>query len=245
MCQNNFSVYRHTAPNGKMYVGITSVEPNKRWRNGKGYVNNELFMRAIQKYGWHNFKHEILLKNLSQHNAELAEKIFIAYWDLTNSDNGYNILSGGKNGYHHSEKSKCKISKANMNRIFSAEHRKKLSESAKRRTGEKNPFFNKHHSVETKNILSQKNKGRKLSMETRLKMSQSHKGQRLPKEVIDKMVKHRHKKAVKQIDINTNETIKIFDYIADAERQTGITHIRDCCKGRHKTAGGYKWEYVN
>lgn len=32
-----YSVYVHTTPNGKRYVGMTSQEPFVRWRNGLGY----------------------------------------------------------------------------------------------------------------------------------------------------------------------------------------------------------------
>ena len=65
MESNNYMVYRHTAPNGKMYVGITSQGSIRRWRNGNGYSHNKHFDSAIRKYGWNNFKHEILLDNLT------------------------------------------------------------------------------------------------------------------------------------------------------------------------------------
>lgn len=30
-------VYKHTFPNGKVYIGITGQEPYKRWKYGNGY----------------------------------------------------------------------------------------------------------------------------------------------------------------------------------------------------------------
>lgn len=59
-----FTVYRHTAPNGKAYIGITSQKPATRWQNGRGYSQNKLFYRAINKYGWESFTHEILFTGL-------------------------------------------------------------------------------------------------------------------------------------------------------------------------------------
>lgn len=32
-----YSVYVHTTPNGKRYVGMTSRDLSARWRNGLGY----------------------------------------------------------------------------------------------------------------------------------------------------------------------------------------------------------------
>ena len=57
-----FTVYKHTTPNNKLYIGITSRRPQTRWANGFGYRNNEYFFNAISKYGWDNIKHEIYLK---------------------------------------------------------------------------------------------------------------------------------------------------------------------------------------
>ena len=48
--------------NNKVYVGITSMAVNNRWREGKGYIKCEIMNRAILKYGWNNFEHIILCK---------------------------------------------------------------------------------------------------------------------------------------------------------------------------------------
>ena len=220
------------------------MEPKYRWKNGLGYQNNEYFFRAIQKYGWNNFEHKILLKNLTEEQASCLERFFISYWNLNNKEYGYNLTSGGSKGYTQSQKTKDKISNSNTGKVFTEEHKKKLSENAKKRTGDKNPFYGKHHSLETKKKLSKINSGKKHTEEAKRKMSISRIGKTLSKETIKKMIEHRNKKAVKQIDANTNEIINIFPYVAEAERQTGVIHIRDCCKGRRKYAGGFRWEYV-
>lgn len=50
---------------------------------------------------------------------------------------------------------------------------------------------------------------------------------------------------VLQIDKNTNEIIKEWSSITEAEKQLGLSsgHICLCCKGKRNTCGGYKWKY--
>lgn len=70
-----FSVYKHTSPVGKVYIGITSKAPKERWQNGRGYWNNKHFYRAIKKYGWNNFEHEILYEGLTEGQANIIEQM--------------------------------------------------------------------------------------------------------------------------------------------------------------------------
>jgi len=76
----NFVVYKHTnIANGKVYIGITSQLPQQRWgKNGSGYKPNTYFWRAIQKYGWDHFTHEILADGLTKEQALAMEKATIA-----------------------------------------------------------------------------------------------------------------------------------------------------------------------
>ena len=98
-----YTVYKHTAPNGKVYIGITKINPLRRWRNGYGYKGQEYFYRAILKYGWDNFKHEILYTGLTKEQAQAKEIELIELYKATDSDYGYNIHKGGNapNGRIH------------------------------------------------------------------------------------------------------------------------------------------------
>ena len=62
-----YCVYKHTNKiNGKVYIG-QSMNPKDRWsRQGHQYKGCTYFYNAIQKYGWNNFIHEILIDNLTQ-----------------------------------------------------------------------------------------------------------------------------------------------------------------------------------
>lgn len=105
-----YIVYKHTAPNNKIYIGITKNKPNRRWCKGLGYVHNQHFYRAINKYGWDNIKHEILLENLTKAEAEQKEKELIAFYKSNQENYGYNIESGGNATKTLSEETKRKIS---------------------------------------------------------------------------------------------------------------------------------------
>lgn len=85
--------------NGKVYIGITCQQPEKRWQNGKHYEGCLHFNNAIQKYGWDNFEH-IILKNDIQTEEEAIrlEKETIEKYKSLDSNFGYNMLEGGK-GY--------------------------------------------------------------------------------------------------------------------------------------------------
>lgn len=90
----NFVVYKHTSPNGKVYIGITKQNPLYRWDNGMGYSGQPKFFRAIVKYGWDNIKHEILFTDLTEEEACAKEKELIQFYDSAKS--GYNASTGGK-----------------------------------------------------------------------------------------------------------------------------------------------------
>lgn len=165
---NNISIYRHTSPSGKVYIGQTCKKPEHRWDNGKGYKQCTVFFYAIKKYGWENIQHEVLFTGLDQLNADIIEEDLIYYYKQIGKS--YNLANGG--------------------------------------------------SV---------NRGWKLSDATKGKISKAL------------------RKKVKQIDPESGEVVKIWDSQIEAGNQLNIpaNNISNVCKGKRKTAGGYKWRYKN
>lgn len=89
-----WSIYKHTSPSGKSYIGYTKQKPSQRWKGGNGYDKDTKFGKAIAKYGWDNFSHEIIETNIqSLEEAKQAEILWIAYYDSFHS--GYNSTPGG------------------------------------------------------------------------------------------------------------------------------------------------------
>lgn len=160
-----YCVYKHTAPNGKVYIGQTCKIPSSRWSNGNGYKGNPYFWNAIQKYGWDSFKHEILYDGLTKEEADFKEIEMIAYYDSTNREYGYNISIGGSSGTSGFK--------------FSDESRKKMSDSHKGIGRSKDCIENWRkthewytHSEETRQKISDALKGRTVPLELRPNMKQ-------------------------------------------------------------------------
>ena len=166
-----YTIYKHTTPNGKVYIGITSTVVERRWANGKGYKTQKFFYRAINKYGWENIKHEILLYGIDEETAKSKEREYIALYESNNPSKGYNRTLGGDGtlGYTLSEETKRKISKANKGKVVSEVTKHRQSESMKK-------FYK--NNPQNKIRLSELNRGRKLSEETKNKLSESHKGKK-------------------------------------------------------------------
>ena len=124
---NCYTVYVHISPSGKRYYGLTCQQVKKRWLNGMGYIKNEHFYRAIQKYGWDAFKHEIVAEGLTREEACALEESLIAEHHTQDYRFGYNISAGGE-ANRLAQSSKDKISEANKGKVRTEEMKRKMSE---------------------------------------------------------------------------------------------------------------------
>lgn len=96
--EKKYVVYIHTNMiNNKVYIGITCQKPEYRWhKDGSGYKDNQHFWKAIQKYGWENFRHDIVFKGLTKEQACETEIKLIKEKRANNAEFGYNIGRGGE-----------------------------------------------------------------------------------------------------------------------------------------------------
>ena len=150
---DNYNVYIHIFPNSKVYIGITSQKPKRRWNNGQGYKNNQYMTNAIMKYGWDNVIHKILYTNLKKEEAEEIEIKLIKEYKADNKRYGYNIEYGGCHNGKTSEITRKRISEANKGKHnspkteFKKGHITIITEKIKQKISEKNK--GKHASVRT------------------------------------------------------------------------------------------------
>lgn len=238
----SYSVYKHTFPNGKVYIGITSQKPKKRWKNGYGYLEKKngqysqpLMAKAILKYGWENVAHEILFSNITYEEAIVKEKELIKRHNSNNSNYGYNLTNGGE---------------GSIGRIVKEETKRKIKNSI---SGNKHPNYGKHLSDETKRKIGNANKnkeyptgekhnryGKHLSEETKQKLREINKGKHHTEETKNKL-----RELSNRLSVRCVETNKIYDSIKCAENENKIFGISKVCNGKQKTAGGYHWEFIN
>lgn len=146
ICKEPFGIiYKITNSfNEKVYIGQTWQSLKNRFRihlalnAGKNCV--KLF-RAFNKYGRENFQIDLILIAHTQNILDYWECYFIKQYDSIKG--GYNIRNGGSRG-KLSEESKRKISKANKGKFV----------------GNKNPFFGKNHTNESRNKIAQSKIGK-------------------------------------------------------------------------------------
>ena len=225
----DYCVYKHTFPNGKVYIGITCQKPSARWRtDGSGYRptngRTNRIWNAIKKYGWANVEHEILFDGLSKKEAEQKEIYLISLYNSTDDNYGYNISKGGNAPSITPEiREKISLSRVGKNYGYIGEfapmYGKHHSDETRTKirmvtTGENNPFYGKHHSED-------------------IKQHQRDIRKDISKSVIQK-------------DMDGN-IINKFQSIHYASKYTGVNRqcISFCLKGIYKTAGGFIWESGN
>lgn len=252
---NNYCVYKHTAPCGKVYIGITQQQPQKRWKNGLGYSDNPYFKNAIEKYGWDNIKHEILADSLSKEEAENLEIYYIQAYQSTNRNNGYNIAKGG-NVVEPSEESKEKTS-ISMTRFWANPSNKE--KMVKAMSGvRKSKLARENISKAQKMRFEREEERTKISErqigKTRTETAKKKTSESLKKFYSDPKNKEAFNKAHEGVNRQYHakqvicvETGELFTAVVDAENKYGIDHrnIIATCKGKRKKAGGFHWEYAN
>lgn len=243
-----YKVYKHTLPksisgkeNDMVYIGITGQEnPWDRWGVHKAhYKYNSHFNRAISKYSWENFLHEVLFDGLTKEEAEDLEIKLIAEYNSTNEKFGYNKANGGSSVGKHTEETKSI-----------------LSERAKKRfeNPENNPMFGKHHTKETKRKISEKATGRGHSEESKQRMSEQRAGEKniMYGKTHTEKAKEKIKLAVSR-PVRCIETGIVYPSALEAKRQIGADNsvINRCINGKAAYAGklpdGTKlhWEYAS
>lgn len=109
--------------NGKVYIGQTTKSLRKRviqhMTNSRPTTKSHksYFHRALYKYGIENFSLDVVERCNTKEELDEREIYWIAYYNSTNKNFGYNIEIGGRNGAvgrKLSEEHKSKLLLANL-----------------------------------------------------------------------------------------------------------------------------------
>lgn len=235
---SHYIVYKHTAPNDKVYIGITGFDPEYRWlNNGRGYKTQTTFFNAIIKYGWINFRHEVLFEGLTEEEALDKEEELIQQYKSYDRRYGYNVsLRGAKYGDN--------VNKEINRRERSLKHIPPVPKWTQ--TG---------RAVEKKdiqgNIVSAYKSVREAA--TDLKENVESLRTRLKKYKIlqypEFTISYAPEKPLPKIEMLSmnGESLRIFDTISDAYKylnKTNKGHISQSCRGKRIDSYlGYKWRY--
>lgn len=240
-----YVVYKHTSPSGKCYIGITCQNPpEKRWRSGYGYRDNEYFSRAISKYGWNNLLHEVLITGLTQKEAEQKERELIAYYKSADRDFGYNLDLGGSGAGRVSEETRRKISEGHIGVNASSVCQYSMS-------GEFIKEYNSQIEAAKEHFVSDS----AISMCCRniLKSVNNYIWRYSDEKLTEEHIKwcntndmDKRKMPIKQYTMN-GDFIKEYESAEYASRIYGFDapSIRQCCKHNRKSSHGFIWQYSN
>ena len=231
MEEKKYKIYKYTSPSGGVYIGQTSKTIEERAGNNGYYyrILNKKTGRfiqpaigdAIMKYGWDNFKKEILYDNLSSEEADKLEIELIS--ECRKNGNCYNTSEGGKFVIRAKQR---KIKQYTLkgeyiktwNSVIEAEH-----------------FLNIKKAQSNIVACCQGRKNRAYGYIWRYEEDNNNIKPLMP-----------YRATICQFDKNNNY-IATYDTIREASKSTGINEnsISNALHNRARTAGGYVWKFLD
>lgn len=228
----NYKIYKYTSPSGGVYIGQTKHDIKTRaHKTGSAYLakrkdgtyTQPKIAKAIIKYGWNNFKKEILFEGLTKQEADDKEKEMISYY--RSKGTCYNICNGGCIPLDGAND--VKIKQYNLNGEFIKD------------------FNSIKDAVEYL--------GLETHSQTNISaccMGKKHRAYGYIWRYVDSNLEvHPLKRYRERICQFTKNWVYVASYknIADAHRETliGSTSIGNVLNGWSKSAGGYYWKFEN
>lgn len=232
--------------NNKKYIGQTKrddVQTRFKEHLYSAYhaKSNFHLYNSMRKYGIENFELTILKTDLTENELDEWEIYYIGMYDTL--ENGYNNTAGGGGVrcYHHTQETKNKISKSIKEHPerYTEERAKKISYALK---GKKLTEEHKKH-------LSEARKGKYTGYDNGFYMK--HHTKESKQKMHDSSIKY----FVKQIDLDTNTVLNVFDCVEDAAKycifndytkaklSSVMYRIYYTCVGNQKSAYGFGWCY--
>lgn len=255
-----YTIYKHTNKiNGKSYIGQTlQVDLRIRFKNGRGYRQQTIFFKAILKYGWENFTHEVLevvaTKELADEREQYYIKFYNTYVGVKNAW-GYNATPGGDGGSGFIWAKE--VYQIDLDGTIVAAFESKMEASRQtqqagtsgialscRNLARRTSYgYYWCHAIDYEAFCIAFEQKKLKQLETaRLRLElENQKAFEAEERARQKLQKH----SICQFN-SREELIAEYSSIAEAEAKTGIAHsgISLCCSGKAPSAGGYYWCFL-
>jgi len=239
--------------NGMFYLG-SSVDIGRRRSSHfrelkKGVHANEHLQRSFIKYGENSFVFSVV-ETCHPDLVKCLENLFLnrvkICWDLC-----FNICDksiGGPRmvadrhpmfGKTHTEQTRRKLSKAHIGKTRTEEHKRAISKALQNRS------FSKEHKIALSEAAS--NRIYTEKERDRFRGESNHRyGKSLSKEHKARISTLFSKKIRKLESIGT--PVATYPSLSEAAKSVGLasgSHIGECARGHRKTAGGFRWEFID
>lgn len=229
-------VYKITSPVGGIYVGHSrDIKARKKSYETRCHPGQRKLYNSIKKYGWESHSFQIIdtyppdwLNNM--------EVYWIFKYRSFETDNGLNLTCGGF--YEIPGEETRDLRRRLVSGSNNPMHGKKPTE-------ESNEKRRKAHAliVETTRERSRRTStGRVFSLESRKKKSKALMGHSVSDNARKKIGEANSKK-VYQYSLS-GDFIKEWSSVKEAHRALKAHNISNCCKGKGKSSGGFKWSYI-
>ena len=248
-----YTIYKHTNKiNGKSYIGQTlQVNLQLRFKNGRGYRQQKVFFKAILKYSWENFTHEVLeivdTKELANEREKYYIKLYNTYIGVKGAQ-GYNATPGGDGGSGFIWAKEVYQIDLDGNIVTAYESKMEAARS-----------FGVNNSagvaLSCKNLAVRTFKGyywcHVADYESFCALFKQKKSEQLQIEYSKKHIAEKHKQdkllASSVCQFNAaGKLLAVYNSMSEAEAKTGISHssISLCCSGKNRSAGNFYWCFL-
>lgn len=250
-------IYKITNPKGKIYIGQSkdiSLRFKDYFKLNHCKSQPKLYY-SLKKYGPENHIFEII-EECSIEQLDEREIYWIKYYK--SFKDGLNLTEGGEGckGFKRSKEMNVKHSLKMIGKTKTSLQKEKISLSLTGKIRSKD--FGKKISLKMKKNIPKKDKiyknpehylaGKERPEWVKEKIKEGMARNKKPKskETIEKMKNSRKTIPILQYDLNDN-FIKEWKSQTEAAKfyELNSTGIMCCCKGKQKTAGGFKWKYKN
>lgn len=254
-------IYKLTAPNGKCYIG-QSVELNRRFSRYRAKMckKQRHLYNAIKKYGWENFKVEVLWSTKRPERYRnfnmLLDTLEIAWIKKFDSvANGYNLQSGGHRG-RPSEETKQLLREANLGKKQSQKTIRKRALAQRKPVDQytlEGVFVKRWSSIkDATEGVPETTSGNISSSSDGLgwaKTSGGHQWRYASEKVPPSNIPGINHSLIKERPVVqyslSGELIKSWDTIAEAARTLKLRRnsITRVCDRERKSTGGFQWRF--